>query len=35
MYCHTTEKSVAIAQSNEVSVIPINKEVDKKMIIGK
>jgi hypothetical protein len=32
--CHTTEKSEAIAQCKEMPVIPVNKVVDPKRMIG-
>jgi hypothetical protein len=34
-YGHSTEKSEAIAPCKEMPVIPVNKLVDKKRIIGK
>jgi hypothetical protein len=33
--CHATEKSEAFAMCKEMPVIPTNKVVDKKRIIGK
>jgi hypothetical protein len=33
--CHVTEESETIATCKEMLVIPVNKEVDKKRIIGK
>jgi hypothetical protein len=34
LYCHATEKSEAIATRKEMPVIPGNKVVDKKRILG-
>jgi hypothetical protein len=34
LYYHKTEKSEAIALCKEILVIPVNKVVDKKIIIG-
>jgi hypothetical protein len=33
--CHTTEKAEAIAPCKDMQVIPVNKVVDEKRIIGK